>query len=54
MSNEYRQLCSLNKTKDIHSDLAKHFETRHDTSNYELNRPLSKRKNKKSSSINKR
>ena len=34
------------KTEDIYSDIAKHVESRHDTSNYKLNRPLSKRKNK--------
>ena len=32
------------KTEDIYSDIAKDFETRFDTSNYELNRPLPKGK----------
>ena len=34
------------KTEDIYSDIAKDFETRFDTSNYELNRPLPKGKNR--------
>ena len=33
-------------TKDIYVDIAKDFETRSDTSNYELDRPLPKVKNK--------
>ena len=36
------------KTDDIYEDIAKDVETRFDTSNYELDRPLSKGKNKKS------
>ena len=35
------------KTDDIHKDIAKDFETRFDTSNFEIDRPLPKRKNKK-------
>ena len=33
------------KTDDIYKDIAGHVETRFDTSNYELNRPLPKEKN---------
>ena len=33
------------KTEGIYSDIAKDVETRFDTSNYELNRPLPKGKN---------
>ena len=33
------------KTEDIYSDIAKDAETRFDTSNYELDKPLPKRKN---------
>ena len=35
------------KTDDIYNDIAKDVETRFDTSNYELDRPLPKGKNKK-------
>ena len=35
------------KADDIYKDIAKDVETRFDISNYELNRPLPKRKNKK-------
>ena len=35
------------ETEDIYSDIAKNVETRFDTTNYELDRPLPKRKNKK-------
>ena len=35
------------KTVDIYKNIAKDVKTRFDTSNYELNRPLSKGKNKK-------
>ena len=35
------------KTKDIYVDIAKHVETRFDTSNYELEKPLPKGRNKK-------
>ena len=34
------------KTEDIYTDIAKDVETRFNTSNYELNRPLPKGKNK--------
>ena len=42
------------KTDDIYTDIAKDVETRFDTSNYELDRPLPKGKNKKSNWINER
>ena len=42
----YRQFQSLPKTEDIYSDIAKDLEKRPDTSNYELERPLPKRKKK--------
>ena len=42
------------KTDDIYKDIAEDIETRFDTSNYELERPLPKGKNKKSNWINKR
>ena len=42
------------KTEDIYSDVGKDVETRFDTSNYELDRPLPKRKKKKSNWINER
>ena len=35
------------KTEDIYSDIAKYVETRFGTSNYELDRPLSKVENEK-------
>ena len=35
------------KTDDIYKDIAEDVETRFDISNYELSRPLPKRKNKK-------
>ena len=35
------------KTEDFYVDNAKDVEARFDTSNYELNRPLATRKNKK-------
>ena len=35
------------KTDDIYKDIAEDIETRFDTSNYELIRPLPKEKNKK-------
>ena len=35
------------ETEDIYSDIAKYVKTRFDTSNYELERPLPKGKNKK-------
>ena len=34
------------KTDDIYQDIAEDVETRFDSSNYELDRPLLKRKNK--------
>ena len=54
------KLCYMNtesfmvyiKTEDIYVDIAKDVETRYDTSNYELCRPLPKAKNKKSNFIN--
>ena len=35
------------KTDDIYKDIPEYIETRFDTSNYELDKPISKRKNKK-------
>ena len=35
------------KINDIYKDIAEYVETRFDTSNYELDRPLPKGKNKK-------
>ena len=35
------------KTEEIYSDIAKYVKTRFDTTNYELERPLPKGKNKK-------
>ena len=56
---EKDNLCYMNtnncivyiKTEDIYSDIAKDTETRHDTSNYELNISLPKRKIKKVISV---
>ena len=42
------------KTDDINKDIAKDVETRFNTSNYELDRPLPKGKKLKSNWINKR
>ena len=42
------------KTDHIYKDVAEDAETRFDTSNYELDRPLSKGKNKKINWINQR
>ena len=42
------------KTDHIYKDVAEDVETRFDTSNYELDRPLSKGKNKKMNWINQR
>ena len=42
------------KTDDICKDIVEDVETRFDTSNYELEKPLPKEKNKKSNWINKR
>ena len=39
---------------DIYKDTAEDFETRFDTSNYELDKPLSEGKNKKSNWIRER
>ena len=39
------------KTDDIYEDIAEHVEARFDTSNYEIDRPLPKGKNKKSNWI---
>ena len=41
-------------TDDIYEDIAENVETRFDTSNYELDRPLPKGKNKKGNWINER
>ena len=40
------------KTNDTYKDIAKNVETKFDTSNFELNGPLHKGKNKKSNWIN--
>ena len=40
------KLCYMD-TEDIYEDITKDVETRFDTSNYELERPLPKRKSKK-------
>ena len=42
------------KTDDIYKDIAEDVETRFETSNFEVNRPLSKGKNKKSNWTNER
>ena len=42
------------KTDDIYKDISDNVETRVDTLNYELERPLPKGKNKKSNWINER
>ena len=42
------------KTDDVYKDIAEEFKTRFDTSNYELDRPLPKRKRKNSNWINER
>ena len=42
------------KTDNIYKNIAEDIETRFDTSNYELDRPLHKGKNKKSNWINER
>ena len=49
MLHEYRQLCCLHKNRRhfMYIDIAEDVETRFDTSNYELGRPLPKGKNKK-------
>ena len=43
----YRQFHCIHKTEYIYKDIAENFETRFDNSNYELDRPLPKGKNKK-------
>ena len=40
----YRQFHGIYKTYDIYDDIVEDVETRFDTSNYELNRSLPKRK----------
>ena len=42
------------KTEDFYKDITDDAETRFDTSNYEVNRPLPRGKNKKSYRINER
>ena len=42
------------KTDDIYKDIAEDVETRFDTSNYEVDKPLPKGKKKKSNWINER
>ena len=44
MSHGYRLLYSLHKNERHFIEIAKEVETRFDTSDYELNRPLPKRK----------
>ena len=44
---EYRQFYCTYKKGDIYKDIAEDVETRFDISNYELDRPLPKGKNKK-------
>ena len=41
-----KSFIAYTKTYGIYKDNAKDVETRYDTSNYELNRPLPKEKNK--------
>ena len=43
----YRQFHCIYKTDDIYKDITEDVETRFDTSNNELDRPLPKEKNKK-------
>ena len=51
----YKQLHgSCQKTDDIYKDSVEDVETKLDTSNYELDRPLSKEKNRISNWINER
>ena len=42
----YGQFYCIHKTVDVYKDIIEDVETRFDTSNYELNRPLPKGKNK--------
>ena len=44
----------LNKKEDIYKDITKDIETRFDTSNYELHKPLDKEKPLKNNWINER
>ena len=44
---QFRQLYSLHKNRRHYTDIAKDVEAKFDTSNYELDRPLRKWKNKK-------
>ena len=44
---EYRRFIVCIKTDNVYKDIAEDVETRFDTSNYELDRPLVKNKNKK-------
>ena len=46
MLNGYRQLYSIHKTADIYGDIAKYVDGRSNGSNYKLDRPLPKIKNK--------
>ena len=47
MLHGYRQFYSLHKNRNTYVDIAKDVETRFDTSNYNLERPLLRGKNKK-------
>ena len=49
-----RQFHCIHKKDGIYKDIAEDVETRFDTSNYELDRPLTKREKQKSSWINER
>ena len=48
----YRQLRCSCETNDIYKDIAEDNETRFDTSNFKLDRPFSKGKNKKVFGLN--
>ena len=43
----YRQFHCIRKTDDIYKDISEDAESRFETSNYELDRPLPKENNKK-------
>ena len=47
MLHRYRQLYRLHRIESIYVNIAKDVEASFDTSNYELERPLPKRKKKK-------
>ena len=47
MLHGYRQLYYLYQIEDVYEDIANDVEKRFDTSNYEVNRQSSTRKNKK-------